>query len=108
MVSTTRRSAGSGPSTSPNAPPAALPEPGQLDLGDVNLAKVIELLQSVQGDAILRESQAAGQPTQTRPSDTETQTVSLFVAEEQEILNRNYPYQAAWTQVTHHPRREPS
>ena len=22
--------------------------------------------------------------------------------------NRNYPYQAAWTQVTHHPRREPS
>ena len=24
------------------------------------------------------------------------------------LLNRNYPYQAAWTQVTHHPRREPS
>ena len=23
-------------------------------------------------------------------------------------LSRNYPYQAAWTQVTHHPRREPS
>ena len=23
-------------------------------------------------------------------------------------LDRNYPYQAAWTQVTHHPRREPS
>ena len=23
-------------------------------------------------------------------------------------LTRNYPYQAAWTQVTHHPRREPS
>ena len=23
-------------------------------------------------------------------------------------LIRNYPYQAAWTQVTHHPRREPS
>ena len=25
-----------------------------------------------------------------------------------ETLIRNYPYQAAWTQVTHHPRREPS
>ena len=24
------------------------------------------------------------------------------------VLSRNYPYQAAWTQVTHHPRREPS
>ena len=24
------------------------------------------------------------------------------------FLSRNYPYQAAWTQVTHHPRREPS
>ena len=24
------------------------------------------------------------------------------------VLTRNYPYQAAWTQVTHHPRREPS
>ena len=23
-------------------------------------------------------------------------------------FNRNHPYQAAWTQVTHHPRREPS
>ena len=23
-------------------------------------------------------------------------------------VSRNYPYQAAWTQVTHHPRREPS
>ena len=23
-------------------------------------------------------------------------------------LNRNYPYQAAWVQATHHPRREPS
>ena len=23
-------------------------------------------------------------------------------------IHRNYPYQAAWTQVTHHPRREPS
>ena len=23
-------------------------------------------------------------------------------------VTRNHPYQAAWTQVTHHPRREPS
>ena len=23
-------------------------------------------------------------------------------------LIRNYPYQAAWVQATHHPRREPS
>ena len=25
-----------------------------------------------------------------------------------EKLIRNYPYQAAWVQATHHPRREPS
>ena len=24
------------------------------------------------------------------------------------VLDRNYPYQTAWAQVTHHPRREPS
>ena len=23
-------------------------------------------------------------------------------------ISRNYPYQAAWVQATHHPRREPS
>ena len=32
---------------------------------------------------------------------------AIFLDSERE-LSRNYPYQAAWTQVTHHPRREPS
>ena len=93
MVSTTRRSgAGGRSSSSPNAPPTARPEP---DLGDLDLAKVISLLQSVQGDAILRELQAddqpvdSGQPTQAR-ANPDTQTVSLFLAEEQEILRHAY------------------
>ena len=30
------------------------------------------------------------------------------VSQHLRILNRNYPYQTAWAQVTHHPRREPS
>ena len=30
------------------------------------------------------------------------------IGRDEHRFNRNYPYQAAWTQVTHHPRREPS
>ncbi len=36
-----------------------------------------------------------------RQGDTAISTVRTY-------LNRNYPYQAAWVQATHHPRREPS
>ena len=41
---------------------------------------------------------------------TTAETVMDLLAETREdsALVRNYPYQTAWAQVTHHPRREPS
>ena len=37
------------------------------------------------------------------PLPTSTRILSVEFAH-----TRNYPYQAAWVQATHHPRREPS
>ena len=34
--------------------------------------------------------------------------ITLPPGEQATALSRNYPYQAAWVQATHHPRREPS
>ena len=48
----------------------------------------------------------------TMHADTPEQVIAMLKAYPVDIpdtlLRRNYPYQAAWTQVTHHPRREPS
>ena len=42
------------------------------------------------------------------PADGEGGNTIISIGGYDSELSRNYPYQAAWTQVTHHPRREPS
>ena len=73
------------------------PEPGGVDAPTPGISETPSDTPVVTGPAKMGE-------VRTTPTLEPTGAVQVTVTS----LNRNYPYQAAWVQATHHPRREPS
>ena len=87
-------------STVAETPPPAAPTP---DVEAIVETAVREMLEAIPTLTPLPtpDIEAIVETVLLRATDTLLETLVMG-------LSRNYPYQAAWVQATHHPRREPS